>query len=131
MMFFSILPGLPSWLREIEFGHLINSPVPGTYLKGSVSDSKTEKLYAKVFKVRVLVKASRFLVILYPADSIIMDPSKVEAITKMVPDTTTVTDVRSFLGLLAITDVLLRFSPHSFKTYPAEERKGEKLFVDE
>ncbi|GJV45653.1 putative nucleotidyltransferase, ribonuclease H [Tanacetum coccineum] len=41
---------------------------------------------------------SRSLVIIVSADGIIMDPSKVEAITKW-PRPTTVTEVRSFLGL--------------------------------
>ncbi|GJY73608.1 putative nucleotidyltransferase, ribonuclease H [Tanacetum coccineum] len=45
-----------------------------------------------------MVKASAFLGHIVSADGIIMDPSKVEAITKW-PRPTTVTEVRSFLGL--------------------------------
>ncbi|GJT57559.1 putative reverse transcriptase domain-containing protein [Tanacetum coccineum] len=58
----------------------------------------TEEVVCEVFEVRVLVTASRFPWSYCISDGIIMDPSKVEAITKW-PRPTTVTEVRSFLGL--------------------------------
>ncbi|GKA34060.1 retrotransposon protein, putative, ty1-copia subclass [Tanacetum coccineum] len=57
-----------------------------------------KKLYAKFSKCEFWLQQVAFLGHIVSADGIIMDPSKVEAITKW-PRPTTVTEVRSFLGL--------------------------------
>ncbi|GJW00415.1 putative nucleotidyltransferase, ribonuclease H [Tanacetum coccineum] len=59
---------------------------------------KQKKLYAKFSKCEFWLQQVAFLGHIVSADGIIMDPSKVEAITKW-PRPTTVTEVRSFLGL--------------------------------
>nr|GFC09281.1 putative reverse transcriptase domain, aspartic peptidase domain protein [Tanacetum cinerariifolium]GFC09705.1 putative reverse transcriptase domain, aspartic peptidase domain protein [Tanacetum cinerariifolium] len=57
-----------------------------------------KKLYAKFSKCKFWLQQVAFLGHIVSADGITMDPSKVEAITKW-PRPTTVTEVRSFLGL--------------------------------
>ncbi|GJZ01135.1 hypothetical protein Tco_0519096 [Tanacetum coccineum] len=59
---------------------------------------RQKKLYAKFSKCEFWLQQVTFLGHIVSADGIIMDPSKVEAITKW-PRPTTVTEVRSFLGL--------------------------------
>ncbi|GJS32074.1 putative reverse transcriptase domain-containing protein [Tanacetum coccineum] len=59
---------------------------------------RQKKLYAKFLKCEFWLQQVTFLGHIVSADGIIMDPSKVEAITKW-PRPTTVTEVRSFLGL--------------------------------
>ncbi|GJW51342.1 putative nucleotidyltransferase, ribonuclease H, partial [Tanacetum coccineum] len=59
---------------------------------------RQKKLYAKFSKCEFWLQQVAFLGHIVSADGIIMDPSKVEAITKW-PRPTTVTEVRSFLGL--------------------------------
>ncbi|GKC33643.1 putative nucleotidyltransferase, ribonuclease H [Tanacetum coccineum] len=59
---------------------------------------RQKKLYAKFSKCEFWLQQVAFLGHIVSADDIIMDPSKVEAITKW-PRPTTVTEVRSFLGL--------------------------------
>ncbi|GKA11296.1 putative reverse transcriptase domain-containing protein [Tanacetum coccineum] len=59
---------------------------------------RQKKLYAKFSKCEFCLQQVAFLGHIVSADGIIMDPSKVEAITKW-PRPTTVTEVRSFLGL--------------------------------
>ncbi|GJY30615.1 putative reverse transcriptase domain-containing protein [Tanacetum coccineum] len=59
---------------------------------------RQKKLYAKFSKCEFWLQQVAFLGHIVSADGIIMDPSKVEAITKW-PRPTTVTKVRSFLGL--------------------------------
>ncbi|GKA30277.1 retrotransposon protein, putative, ty3-gypsy subclass [Tanacetum coccineum] len=59
---------------------------------------------------------------------IIMDPSKVEAITKW-PRPTTVTEVRSFWACLSITDVLLGFPPRLALPLPQLIRRERKFPV--
>ncbi|GJT83373.1 putative nucleotidyltransferase, ribonuclease H [Tanacetum coccineum] len=61
-------------------------------------DSTTKKLLRKFSKCEFWLQQVAFLGHIVSADGIIMDPSKVEAITKW-PRPTTVTEVRSFLGL--------------------------------
>ncbi|GJS94069.1 putative reverse transcriptase domain-containing protein [Tanacetum coccineum] len=58
---------------------------------------RQKKLYAKFSKCEFWLQQVAFLGHIVSADGIIMDPSKVEAITKW-PRPTTVTEVRSFLG---------------------------------
>ncbi|GJX33651.1 putative nucleotidyltransferase, ribonuclease H [Tanacetum coccineum] len=57
-----------------------------------------KKLYAKFSKCDFWLGQVAFLGHIVPADGITVDPAKVEAITKW-PRSTTVTEVRSFLGL--------------------------------
>nr|GFD09727.1 putative reverse transcriptase domain-containing protein [Tanacetum cinerariifolium] len=57
-----------------------------------------KKLYAKFLKCEFWLQQVAFLGYIVSADGITVDPSKVEAITKW-PRSTTVTEVRSFLGL--------------------------------
>ncbi|GJS29344.1 putative nucleotidyltransferase, ribonuclease H [Tanacetum coccineum] len=59
---------------------------------------RQKKLYVKFSKCEFWLQKVAFLGHIVSADGIIMDPSKVEAITKW-PRPTTVTEVRSFLGL--------------------------------
>ncbi|GJU03781.1 pol protein [Tanacetum coccineum] len=59
---------------------------------------RQKKLYAKFSKCEFWLQQVAFLGHIVSADGIIMDPSKVEAITKW-PRPTTMTEVRSFLGL--------------------------------
>ncbi|GKF37232.1 putative reverse transcriptase domain-containing protein [Tanacetum coccineum] len=59
---------------------------------------RQKKLYAKFSKCEFWLQQVAFLGHIVSADGIIMDPSKVKAITKW-PRPTTVTEVRSFLGL--------------------------------
>ncbi|GJR37430.1 zinc finger, CCHC-type, retrotransposon gag domain protein [Tanacetum coccineum] len=80
------LPGLPP-AREIEFGiELIPGAEPIS--KGSYRRHLQKKLYAKFSKCEFWLQ---FLGHIVSADGIIMDPSKVEAITKW-PRPTTVTE---------------------------------------
>ncbi|GJW74640.1 hypothetical protein Tco_0134010 [Tanacetum coccineum] len=81
------LPNLTAALRT----QITNDIRNGAESSGG-SGGETEKLYAKFFKRAVLVTASRFLGHIVSADGIIMDPSKVEAITKW-PRPTTVTEL--------------------------------------
>ncbi|GJU06978.1 putative nucleotidyltransferase, ribonuclease H [Tanacetum coccineum] len=59
---------------------------------------RQKKLYAKFSKCEFWLQQVAFLGHIVSANGIIMDPSKVKAITKW-PKPTTVTEVRSFLGL--------------------------------
>ncbi|GKD13464.1 putative reverse transcriptase domain-containing protein [Tanacetum coccineum] len=86
----------------MPFG-LTNAPA---VLKKSMSDIyvivleilRQKKLYEKFSKCEFWLQQVTFLGHIVSADGIVIDPSKVEAITKW-PRPTTVTEVRSFLGL--------------------------------
>ncbi|GJT77401.1 putative nucleotidyltransferase, ribonuclease H [Tanacetum coccineum] len=84
---------------------------------------RQKKLYAKFSKCEFWLQQVAFLGHIVSADGIIMDPSKVEAITKW-PRPTTVTEVRSFLGhgwlLLSFVE---GFSPISFYLLTADEER--------
>ncbi|GJW35105.1 putative reverse transcriptase domain-containing protein [Tanacetum coccineum] len=62
---------------------------------------RQEKLYAKFSKCEFWLSKVAFLGHIVSAEGITMDPAKVEAITKW-PRPTSVTEVRSFLGLMQI-----------------------------
>ncbi|GJQ92017.1 putative reverse transcriptase domain-containing protein [Tanacetum coccineum] len=85
----------------MPFG-LTNAPAVFMDLSGQsrivVEILRQKKLYAKFSKCEFWLQQVAFLGHIVSADGIIMDPSKVEAITKW-PRPTTVTEVRSFLGL--------------------------------
>nr|GFB91420.1 uncharacterized mitochondrial protein AtMg00860-like [Tanacetum cinerariifolium] len=90
------LHGLPP-AREIEFGiELI--PEHEQHLRIVLEILRRKKLYVKFSKYEFWLQQVTFLGHIVSADGITMDPSKVEAITKW-PRPTTVTEVRSFLGL--------------------------------
>ncbi|GJT89005.1 retrotransposable element Tf2 [Tanacetum coccineum] len=76
----------------------------------------------------VLVTASRVLGHIVSADGIIMDPSKVEAITKW-PRPTTVTEVRSFLGLAGYYRRFVEGFSRLALPLTQLMRKGEKFVV--
>ncbi|GJR91094.1 reverse transcriptase [Tanacetum coccineum] len=72
---------------------------PGNTLLFSVVEIlRQEKLYAKFSKCEFWLSKVAFLGHIVSAEGITMDPAKVEAITKW-PRPTSVTEVRSFLGL--------------------------------
>ncbi|GJR09465.1 putative reverse transcriptase domain-containing protein [Tanacetum coccineum] len=97
-----------------------------------VKDSRQKKLYAKFSKCEFWLQQVAFLGHIVSADGIIMDPSKVEAITKW-PRPTTVTEVRSFLGLAGYytqMTFLLKVSPRlSFISLTPADEKGFRWFV--
>ncbi|GJW17861.1 retrotransposon protein, putative, ty3-gypsy subclass [Tanacetum coccineum] len=68
------------------------------YLRIILEILRQKKLYAKFSKCNFWLGQVAFLGHIVSANGIIMDPAKVEAITKW-PRSTTVTEVRSFLGL--------------------------------
>ncbi|GJR65224.1 hypothetical protein Tco_0011289 [Tanacetum coccineum] len=79
-------------------GNLIQNRGQGAPGEQGSSGTRTEEVICEVFKVRILVQQVAFLGHIVSADGIIMDPSKVEAITKW-PRPTTVTGGENILGL--------------------------------
>nr|GFB71091.1 DNA/RNA polymerases superfamily protein [Tanacetum cinerariifolium] len=68
------------------------------HLRTILQTLRQEKLYAKFSKCEFWLSSVAFLGHIVSAEGITMDPAKVEAITKW-PRSTSVTEVRSFLGL--------------------------------
>nr|GFA49124.1 reverse transcriptase [Tanacetum cinerariifolium] len=68
------------------------------HLRTVLQTLRKEKLYAKFSKCEFWLSSVAFLGHIVSAEGIMMDPAKVEAITKW-PRPTSVTEVRSFLGL--------------------------------
>nr|GEZ61849.1 putative reverse transcriptase domain-containing protein [Tanacetum cinerariifolium] len=68
------------------------------HLRTVLQTLRQEKLYAKFSKYEFWLSSVAFLGHIVSAEGIMMDPAKVEAITKW-PRPTSVTEVRSFLGL--------------------------------
>ncbi|GJS01963.1 putative reverse transcriptase domain-containing protein [Tanacetum coccineum] len=87
-----------------------------------------KKLYAKFSKCEFWLQQVAFLGHIVSADGIIMDPSKVEAITKW-PRPTTVTEVRSFLGLAGYYRRFVKGFSRLALPLTQLMRKGEKLFI--
>ncbi|GJZ22727.1 putative reverse transcriptase domain-containing protein [Tanacetum coccineum] len=77
---------------------------------------RQEKLYAKFSKCEFWLSKVAFLGHIVSAEGITMDPAKVEAITKW-PRPTSVTEVRSFLGLAARKETLKSLSMFGFLAY--------------
>nr|GEY76459.1 hypothetical protein [Tanacetum cinerariifolium] len=68
------------------------------HLRTVLQTLRQEKLYAKFSKCEIWLSSVAFLGHIVSSEGITMDPAKVEAITKW-PRPTSVTEVRSFLGL--------------------------------
>ncbi|GJW74310.1 putative nucleotidyltransferase, ribonuclease H [Tanacetum coccineum] len=92
---------------------------------------RQKKLYAKFSKCEFWLQQVAFLGHIVSADGIIMDPSKVEAITKW-PRPTTVTEVRSFLGLAGYYRHFIEGFSRLALPLTQLMRKGEKfVWTDE
>ncbi|GJU14509.1 reverse transcriptase [Tanacetum coccineum] len=92
---------------------------------------RQKKLYAKFSKCEFWLQQVAFLGHIVSADGIIMDPSKVEAITKW-PRPTTVTRLEGFLGLAGYYLTFIRVSPITLTHLTQLMRKGEKfVWTDE
>ncbi|GJS58715.1 DNA/RNA polymerases superfamily protein [Tanacetum coccineum] len=92
---------------------------------------RQKKLYAKFSKCEFWLQQVAFLGHIVSADGIIMDPSKVEAITKW-PRPTTVTEVRSFLGLVGYYQRFVEGFSRLALPLTQLMRKGEKfVWTDE
>ncbi|GJT22234.1 retrotransposon protein, putative, ty3-gypsy subclass [Tanacetum coccineum] len=92
---------------------------------------RQKKLYAKFSKCEFWLQQVAFLGHIVSADGIIMDPSKVEAITKW-PRPTTVTEVRSFLGLAGYYRCFVEGFSRLALPLTQLMRKGEKfVWTDE
>ncbi|GKF85877.1 hypothetical protein Tco_0253704 [Tanacetum coccineum] len=83
---------------------------------------RQEKLYAKFSKCEFWLSKVAFLDHIVSAEGITMDPANVEAITKW-PRPTSVTEVRSFLGLEGFSRLALPLTKLM--------RKGEKFVWNE
>nr|GFB63756.1 RNA-directed DNA polymerase homolog [Tanacetum cinerariifolium] len=80
------------------------------HLRTVLQTLRHEKLYAKFSKCEFWLSSVAFLGHIVSAEGIMMDPAKVEAITKW-PRPTSVTEVRSFLGKAnVVADALSRKS---------------------
>ncbi|GKF40903.1 putative reverse transcriptase domain-containing protein [Tanacetum coccineum] len=90
---------------------------------------RQKKLYAKFSKCEFWLQQVAFLGHIVSADGIIMDPSKVEAITKW-PRPTTVTEVRSFLGLAGYYRRFIEGFSRLALPLTQLMRKGENVCVD-
>nr|GFC10843.1 retrotransposon protein, putative, Ty3-gypsy subclass [Tanacetum cinerariifolium] len=92
---------------------------------------RQKKLYAKLSKCEFWLQQVAFLGHIVSADGITMDPSKVEAITKW-PRPTTVTEVRSFLGLAGYYRHFVEGFSRLALPFTQLMRKGEKfVWTDE
>nr|GFC51108.1 putative reverse transcriptase domain-containing protein [Tanacetum cinerariifolium] len=83
----------------MPFG-LTNAPARNTrtHLRTVLQTLRQEKLYAKFSKCEFWLSSVAFLGHIVSTEGITIDPAKVEALTKW-PRSTSVTEVRSFLGL--------------------------------
>nr|GFB98840.1 putative reverse transcriptase domain-containing protein [Tanacetum cinerariifolium] len=92
---------------------------------------RQKKLYAKFSKCEFWLQQVGFLGHIVSADGITMDPSKVKAITKW-PRPTTMTEVRSFLGLAGYYRCFVEGFSRLALPLTHLMRKGEKfLWTDE
>ncbi|GKD34839.1 retrotransposon protein, putative, ty3-gypsy subclass [Tanacetum coccineum] len=121
-MFYLFLKLRPVELKELK--DQIQELLEHSFIRTSVSPRREEhedhlrivleilrqkKLYAKFSKCDFRLGQVAFLGHIVSADGISMDPAKVEAITKW-PRPTTVTEVRSFLGLAGTEKEISFFS---------------------
>nr|GFC72413.1 putative reverse transcriptase domain-containing protein [Tanacetum cinerariifolium] len=91
---------------------------------------RREKLYAKFSKCEFWLSSVAFLGHIVSAERITMDPTKVEAITKW-PRPTSVTEVRSFLGLAGYYHRFIEGFSRLALPLTKLMRKGEKFVWDE
>ncbi|GJR81127.1 putative reverse transcriptase domain-containing protein [Tanacetum coccineum] len=115
----------------MPFG-LTNAPAKN---RGGISapdctDLRQEKLYAKFSKCEFWLSKVAFLGHIVSAEGITMDPAKVEAITKW-PRPTSVTEVRSFLGLAGYYRRFVEGFSRLALPLTKLMRKGEKFVWNE
>nr|GEX95778.1 reverse transcriptase [Tanacetum cinerariifolium] len=91
---------------------------------------RQEKLYAKFSKCEFWLSSVAFLGHIVSAEGITMDPVKVEAITKW-PRPTSVTEVRSFLGLAGYYHSVVEGFSHLALPLTKLIRKGENFVWNE
>ncbi|GJT17504.1 putative reverse transcriptase domain-containing protein [Tanacetum coccineum] len=91
---------------------------------------RQEKLYAKFSKCEFWLSKVAFLGHIVSAEGITMDPAKVEAITKW-PRPTSVTEVRSFLGLAGYYRRFVEGFSRLALPLTKLMRKGEKFVWNE
>ncbi|GKC80216.1 hypothetical protein Tco_1130990 [Tanacetum coccineum] len=91
---------------------------------------RQEKLYAKFSKCEFWLSKVAFLGHIVSAEGITMDPTKVEAITKW-PRPTSVTEVRSFLGLAGYYRRFVEGFSRLALPLTKLMRKGEKFVWNE
>ncbi|GKA65784.1 hypothetical protein Tco_0765491 [Tanacetum coccineum] len=116
----------PVELKELK--EQLQEMLENGFIRPSVSPwgapiHRQRSLYGEVFRSgEFWLQQVAFLGHIVSADGIIMDPSKVEAITKW-PRPTTVTEVRSFLGLAGYYRRFVEgFSPLALPPYPLMKR---------
>nr|GFA57513.1 putative reverse transcriptase domain-containing protein [Tanacetum cinerariifolium] len=100
------------------------------HLRTVLQTLRQEKLYAKFSKCEFWLSSVEFLGHIVLAEGITMDPAKVEAITKW-PRPTSVTEVRSFLGLAGYYRRFVEGFSRLALTLTKLMRKGEKFVWNE
>nr|GEW88090.1 reverse transcriptase [Tanacetum cinerariifolium] len=100
------------------------------HLRTVLQTLRQEKLYAKFSKCEFWLSSVAFLGHIVSAEGITMDPAKVEAITKW-PRPTSVTEVRSFLGLAGYYRRFVEGFSRLALPLTKLMRKGEKFVWNE
>nr|GFA92841.1 putative reverse transcriptase [Tanacetum cinerariifolium] len=100
------------------------------HLRTVLQTLRQEKLYAKFSKCEFWLSSVAFLGHIVSAEGIMMDPAKVEAITKW-PRPTSVTEVRSFLGLAGYCRRFVEGFSRLALPLTKLMRKGEKFVWNE
>nr|GEZ43551.1 putative reverse transcriptase domain-containing protein [Tanacetum cinerariifolium] len=100
------------------------------HLRTVLQTLRQEKLYAKFSKCEFWLSSVAFLGHIVSAEGITMDPAKVEAITKW-PRPTSVTEVRSFLGLAGYYRRFVEGFSRLALPMTKLMRKGEKFVWNE
>nr|GEY65635.1 putative reverse transcriptase domain-containing protein [Tanacetum cinerariifolium] len=100
------------------------------HLRTVLQTLRQEKLYAKFSKCEFWLSSLAFLGHIVSAERITMDPAKVEAITKW-PRPTSVTEVRSFLGLAGYYRRFVEGFSRLALPLTQLMRKGEKFVWNE
>nr|GEV41374.1 reverse transcriptase [Tanacetum cinerariifolium] len=100
------------------------------HLRTVLQTLRQEKLYAKFSKCEFWLSSVAFLGHIVSAEGITMDPAKVEAITKW-PRPTSVTEVRSFLGLAGYYRRFVEGFPRLALPLTKLIRKSEKFVWNE
>nr|GFC01220.1 putative reverse transcriptase domain-containing protein [Tanacetum cinerariifolium] len=100
------------------------------FIRPILQTLRQEKLYAKFSKCECWLSNMAFLGHIVSAEGITMDPTKVEAITKW-PRPTSVTEVRSFLGLASYHRRFVEGFSRLALPLTKLMRKGEKFIWNE